>query len=40
MRFRDAIVFDGNQARTVTSRLMDEDGSWTGVVAMRCRRAG
>jgi hypothetical protein len=40
MRFRDAIVFDGNKARTVTSRGMDKDGRWTDVEAMRCRRAG
>jgi hypothetical protein len=40
MRFRDAIVFDGNHARAVTSRVMDKDERWTGVVAMRCPRAG
>ena len=40
MRFQDAIVFDGNDARAVTSRGMDKDGRWTGVEAMRCPRAG
>ena len=40
MRFRDAVVFDRNDARTVTSLGMDKDGRWTGVEAMRCPRAG
>lgn len=40
LEFQDVIAFRGEAARTVASRLMDEDGRWTGVVAMRCRRAG
>jgi hypothetical protein len=34
------IVFDSNDARTVTSRVMDKDGRWTGIAAMHCPRAG
>ena len=40
MKFRDVIVLDGKQARAVTSRGMDKDGRWTGVVAKRCPCAG
>ena len=40
MKFRDVIILDGKEARAVTSRGMDKDGRWTGVVAMRCPCAG
>lgn len=39
-RYQDVIAFDGDDARTLTSRVQEPDGSWRDMFTVRYRRAG
>jgi hypothetical protein len=39
-RYQDIVALDGNDRRTLTSRMRGEDGSWTEIMTARYRRTG